>query len=891
MPFFSKARSFLRNLFSRQRVDADLDSEVRSHLDLLTDEKLRDGMPAQEAERAARLELGGVEQVKEQVRDRQLGNVLKSVLADCRFALRQLRKNPGFAAVAILMLALGIGANTAIFSVVDAVLLRALPYRDPERLVMVWERNSQARNPYNTVSPSNFVDWQARNSVFSEMAYLCDVRNNLTGGGDPEEVIVQAVSANFFSVIGVTPILGAGFTPENGAKGHDDVVILGFGLWQRRFSGDPKIIGKSILLNGKPQTVVGVAPEDFAWLVKDGSLTGGKPQIWTPFVFPPAYAVHKDMGRFISVVARLKSDVTLKAAQAQMQSIASQLEIEYPEDRHWTVNVVPMAQQVSGALKPALLLLSAAVLSVLLIACANLSGLLLARAASREREIAIRTAIGASPWRITRQLLIESVLLAILGGAAGIGLAVWGTNALLAASPTNLLDLRSVPLNLRVLSFSALCTVTAGLLFGFLPAYFMASLRSPQTLREAKRGTSPAVRSVAARNVFVVAQLSLALVLLVGSGLLIRSFIRLITVEPGFQVNGLLTFKVSLPDARYGTDPARVEFFRRFLAKIAAIPGVSSASMESFPPLTGLGAATDVHVLGQPVGPQGELPVANVRVVGSDYLRTMGIPLRAGRFFAAQELQEEKHVTIVNQAFVDQYLHGAEPLGQKAAIFMKSLTESDLVPSGIIGVVGDVHQMGLDSAPDPTVYWPHPELVMSQMTILVRTSSDPAALVPAIRDELHQLDAELPMASIATMDQLLADSLARSRFTMLLLGIFAIFALLLAAIGIYGLMAYSVTQRTQELGVRMALGAQMNDILRLVLSQGARLIVAGMLFGTLGAAGLSQLMKSLLFGVEALDPLTLIGVPLFLSVTAFAACCIPARRATRVDPLVALRYE
>ena len=892
MPLLAKGRSLLRNLLSSRRVDADLDREVRAHLDLLIDENLRAGMGRAEAERAARLELGGVEQVKEQVRDHRLGNWLQSVFGDVRYALRQLRKNPGFTTVAILTLALGIGANTAIFSVVDGVLLRSLPYRDPGRLVMVWERNSVVGNPYNTVSPPNFLDWQVRNSVFSGMAYVCDVRNNLTGQGEPEEVVVQAVSANFFSVIGVEPILGAGFTPENGTKGHDDVVVLSFSLWQRRFAGDPKIIGKSILLNGKPQTVVGVAPENYAWLVKDGSLTGGKPQIWTPFVFPPAYAVHKDMGRFISVVARLKPDVTLAAARSQMKSIATQLEIEYPNaNRHWGVNVVPMAEQVSGSLKPALLVLFGAVLFVLLIACANLSGLLLARAGGREREIAVRTAIGASSWRITRQLLVESMVLAILGGVAGGALAIWGTNALLAATPSNLLELRAVRVNVRVLLFSTLCTLTAGLLFGFVPSYFTAWSRSAQRLREAGRGTSAAVRSVAARNVFVIGQLSLALVLLVGSGLLVRSFLRLVAVEPGFQVKNLLTFKVTLPDARYSTDSARVQLFQQLLAKIAAIPGVSSVSMESFPPLTGLGAATDVHVLSQPAGPHGELPGANVRVVGSDYLRTMGIPLRAGRFFTPQELQEEKHVTIVNHAFVDKYLNGTQPLGQKLAIYMKSLTESELTPSEVIGVVGDVHQMGLDATPDPTVYWPHPELVMSQMTVLVRTSSDPIPMVPAIRDELHQLDTELPMASVATMEQLLGDSLARSRFTMLLLGVFAGFALLLAAIGIYGLIAYSVTQRTQELGVRMALGAQMEDILRLVLAQGARLIVAGAVLGTVAAAGLSQLMKSLLFAVQPLDPFTLSAVPLFLSLIAFAACYVPARRATKVDPMVALRYE
>jgi len=892
MPLFAKTASFFRNLVSTRHVDGDLDREVRAHLDLLIEEKIRAGLTRHDAERAARLELGGVEQIKEQVRDQRLGNWLQSVLADCRYALRQLRKNPGFTAVAILTLALGIGANTAIFSVVDAVLLRSLPYHDPDRLVMVWENSSLHPNPYNTVSPPNFLDWQARNSVFSGMAYVCDVRNNLTGGGDPEEVVVQAVSSNFFSVLGVTPFLGNGFTPENGQKGHDDVVVLGFGLWQRRFAADRSIIGKTILLNGKPQTVVGVAPQNFQWLVKDGSLTGGKPQIWSPFVFPPSYLERKEAGRFLSVVARLKPEASFAQAQLQMKSIASQLETEYPDTNgHWGVNVVPLPGRVVGDLRPALLVLFGAVVFVLLIACANLSGLLLARASSREREIAVRAAIGASPWRIARQLLAESLLLALLGGAVGITLAVLGTNGLLAASPSNLLDLRSVPLNFRILAFSLACTLVAGLLFGFLPSYLSARSRISQTLKEAGRGTASARRSALARNIFVIAQLSLALVLLMGSGLLIRSFVRLIAVDPGFDANHLLTFKISLPSANYKKDPQCLQFFQQFLPKIAAIPGVNSVSMESFPPLTGLGAATAVHVLSQPAAPLSDLPVANVRVVGVDYFRTMAIPLRSGRFFNPQELAEERHVTIVNQAFVDKYLPGSEPLGQKAAIYMKSLTESEIHPSEIIGVVGDVHQMGLDSAPEPTVYWPYPELVMSGMTVLVRSAVDPLELVSAIRGELHHLDADLPMASVATMDQLLADSLSRSRFTMLLLGTFAAFALILSAVGIYGLVAYSVAQRTQELGVRMAMGAQTVDILRLVLKQGARLIFVGAALGSLAALALAQLLRSLLFQVEAVDPLTTAAVPVLLALVALAACYIPARRATKVDPLVALRYE
>jgi putative ABC transport system permease protein len=693
-------------------------------------------------------------------------------------------------------------------------------------------------------------------------------------------------------VLGVNPILGLGFTPENGHAGHDNVVILGYGLWKERFGGDPAIVGKSIALNGHAQTVVGVAPQNFQWFIKDGSLTGAKPQMWSPFVFPQSFHDHKQMGRFITVVARLNSGASHSQAQAQMTAIASQLEQEYPDsDGHWGVNVVPLREQISGDLRLALLVLFGAVAFVLLIACANVSSLLLARAASREREMAIRTAIGASRWRIARQLLMESLLLALIGGGIGVALAVWSTNALLAASPANLLDLRSISLDFRVLTFAVGATLLAGLLFGFLPSYISAHSRISETLKEGGRGSSSASRRAFARNAFVVTQLGLALVLLAGSGLLIRSFVRLIGVDPGFDSGHLLTFKVTLPNSKYGTDPLCLAFFHQLLARISAVPGVRSVSMESFPPLTGLGSATGVHILSQPQQSLMDLPVANVRVVGSDYLSTMNIPLRAGRFFSAQELAEEKHVTIINQVFADKYLHGVDPLGQKAVIYMKSLEESGNHPSEIIGVVGDVHQMGLDTAPEPTVYWPHPELVMTGMTILVRTSNDPLALVTTIRGELQQLDPDLPMAAVATMDQLLSDSLSRSRFTMLLLGIFSAVALVLAAVGIYGLIAYSVTQRTQELGIRIALGAQRRDVLRLVLGQGARLTLLGVTLGLLAALAISRLLASMLFGVSATDPLTFAGVVALLATVALLASFIPARRATRVDPIVALRYE
>jgi len=882
----------LRGMFRRERLDQDLDEELRAHLEMRAADNLAAGMSPEQARQEAQKRFGNTALLKEDTREVDIVGWLEEAARDFRHALRMLLRNPGFTVVAVLTLALGIGANTAIFSVINSVLLHPLPYHDPDNLVMVWESNSQHRNPHNTVSPPNFLDWQSRNTVFSSMAFVFDERDNLTGNGEPQEVVVQDVSASFFSLLGVDPIIGPGFTPENGQPGHANVVILSYGLWKERFAGDPAVVGKSILLNGHPETVVGVAPQNFNWFIKDGSLTGAKPQMWSPFVFPQSFHDHKQIGRFMTVVARLHPGATHSQAKTQMNAIAARLEQEYSDfNGHWGVNVVPLRQQISGDLRPALLVLFGAVAFVLLIACANVSSLLLARAASREREMAIRTAIGASRWRIARQLLMESLLLALIGGGIGVALAVWGTNALLAASPRNLLDLRFVSMDLHVLTFALAATLLAGLLFGFLPSYISAHSRISETLKEGGRGSSSANRRAFARNAFVVAQLGLALVLLTGSGLLIRSFVRLIGVDPGFDTGHLLTFKIALPRSKYGTDPLRMAFFQQLLARISAVPGVRSASMESFPPLTGLGAATGVHVLSQPSLALSDLPVANVGVVGPDYFATMSIPLRVGRLFNAQELAEEKHVTIINQAFADKYLHGVNPLGQKAAIYMKSFAENEIQPSEIIGVVGDVHQIGLDTSPEPTVYWPHPELVMSAMTILVRTSNDPLAMVSAARNELQQIDPELPMAAVAPMDQLLADSLSRSRFTMLLLGIFAAVALVLAAVGIYGLIAYSVTQRTQELGIRIALGAQRRDVLRLVLGQGTRLTLLGVTVGVLAGLGFARLLSTLLFGVSATDPLTFACVAALLGLVGLAACYIPARRATRVDPIVALRYE
>src|SRR5215472_15179370 len=881
----------LRSLFRWAQADQELDDELRDHIERRTEEYTAQGMTQQDARRRARFDLGGIEQTKEKCRDARRVNWIQDLVQDLSFGLRMLRKSPGFSVVAILTLALGIGANTAIFWVVDSVLLRPLPYADPASLVMVWENSSQHPSPHNTVSPPDFLDWSSRNAVFSGMAAIFDQRANLTGNGLPEEIVLQDVSANFFSVLGVNTVLGAGFTAENGQPGHDNVVVLSFGFWKERYASDHSIVGKTIVLNGHPLSVVGVAPEGFNWFIKDGSLTGAKPQMWSPWIIPDTFRDRKNVGRFMTVVARLKPGRALPQAQADMNTVAAQIAREYPDfNGYWGVNVLPLRQQISGDLRPALLVLFGAVGFVLLIACANVSSLLLARAAAREREMAVRTAIGASPWRIACQLLTESVLLAAIGGGLGVVLAVWGTNALLAASPQNLLDMRSVAVDVRVLVFAAGSTLLAGILFGFLPSYISAHSQISEALKEGGRGSVGKHHGMG-RSAFVVLQMCLALVLLAGSGLLIRSFIRLVGVDPGFDSSHLLTFKVSLPSSKYRTDAPRLVFFQQLLSRLSHLPGVRAVTMNSFPPFSGLGAATGVHLLGQPPRSLMDLPVAAVRVVGPHYFDSMGIPLMAGRTFTEQELTEARHVVVINQAFADKYMSGANPLGQKAVIFMKSLEESQNSPSEIIGVVGDVRQMGLETPGEPTVYWPHPELVYSEITILVRTANDPLALVSAVRNELQQMDPEQPMAAVATMDQLLGDSLSRSRFTMLLLGIFAAIALLLASVGIYGVIAYGVAQRTQEFGIRIALGAGRRDVLRLVFGQGTRLALFGIGLGIIFALALTKFLATLLYGTSPTDPLTFVAVACLLILVSLAACYVPARRAMRVDPMVALRYE
>ncbi|HEV2386542.1 MAG TPA: ABC transporter permease [Candidatus Acidoferrales bacterium] len=812
--------------------------------------------------------------------------MLNSLLRDLRFGWRMLAKSPAFAAVAVATLALGIGANTAIFSVVYATMLRPLPYRQPDRLVMVWENNRLHSRPHNVVSPANFLVWRGENSVFDQMAGFQEQPANLTGAGEPERIAVEYATSNLFSLLGANPAMGRAFTAEEGIQGRDQVAILSYGLWQRRFGGDPRAIGKTIRLNGNPLTIVGVMPRGFQFFIKSSSLTGEAPDVWAPLAF--AADDRLPHGRWMKAVARLKPGVTFGAAQEQMNRMAASLAQKFPDfDTGWGVNLAPIREELTGAVRPALLVLFAAVGLVLLIACANVASLMLARGASRGREMAVRTALGAGRGRLLRQLLTESMVVSLAGGALGVELAYAGTRGLVALAPKGLLDLTSIHLNGLVLGFTAGLSILTGILFGLAPALGGSRVHPQDALKEGGRGTSPGRTSQRVRSVLVVVEVALALVLVAGAGLLIRSLELLEEVNPGFQPGNLLTAKLLLPQSKYGNDAGRVAFFGQLLGRVRAMPGVRSASGDAFVPFTTIAAGTDFTIVGRPAPPPGNKWITDVHVVFSDYFQTMGMPLVRGREFDAAEQTAERHVVIINEALARRYFANENPLGRQLVIDMKD----ENPPSTIVGVVDNVRQLGLDEAPHPTVYWPYPELPYLAMTLVVRTGGDPTGAAPALRAQVASLDPDLPVAGVQTMDDWLGDSLARARFAAALLGLFALIALALAAVGVYSVMAYAVSERTHEIGIRMALGAERADVLRLVLARGAGLALAGVAAGLAGGLAVTRSLESLLYGVQPTDSATFASGAALLVAVALAACYLPARRATRTDPVAALRNE
>jgi putative ABC transport system permease protein len=812
---------------------------------------------------------------------------MNSLIQDIRYAVRSLLQRPAFTLISVITLALGIGASTAIFSVVHAVLLRSLPYGSADRLVMVWEdRHRVGGRGTNVINLGNFFDWKEQNHVFEDMAAFFDLSAKLTSDGEPEEVPSQIATPNLFSVLGVNPIMGRTFLPDDGKPDQPDVIVLSYGLWQRRFGGDEHVIGRHVTMNNRDTTVIGVLPSDFTLHITKSSMSNRPPEIWQPWQVSNQLRLRQ--GRFAMAVARLKPGVTLPQAQAEMDTIAGRLEKAYPDfDTNSGVSIVPLRTQFSGEIRKALLLLLGAVGFVLLIACANVANLLLARGVSRQKEFGVRSALGASRARIVRQLLTESLILAMIGGGLGLFLAWQGTDLLVSLSPPELFGPSRVGINLPVLLFTTGVSLVTGIVFGLVPAFEATRFELYESLKEGGKNIGGGARSHRLRGAFVAAEIALAFVLLMGAGLLIKSFRRLQSVDPGFNANNVLTMTVSLPGWKYDSDGKRIDFFKQAVSQLKTLPDVEAVGAINYLPFNGPHSGTDVEIEGRPKPARGQELKTGVCVTDVNYFQAMKIPLKQGRLFNEQEATEERHVVVVNETFARENLPGEDPIGKRVTIDMKDVNP----PTEIIGVVADSKYLTLDGEPEAMAYWPHPELTYSSMTFVIRTHGEATNLAVAARNVIHTLDPQQPIGDVTTMNHLLAKSIAGSRFNTALLTVFAIVALALATIGTYGVMSYAVTQRTHEIGIRMALGAGTVDVLRLVLRRGMTLAIMGVLGGMAGAFALTRLMATLLFEVKPTDAMTFAAVSLSLISVALLACYIPARRATKVSPLVALRYE
>jgi len=809
---------------------------------------------------------------------------MSTLIQDIRYGLRMLAKNPGFAAVAVLTLALGIGANTAIFSVVNTVLLLPLPYKDADRLVMVWGNNVTSGFATEQVSALDLADWRAQNHVFEAMAASTDVMYTLTGAGEPTTIIAYQFSPEYFHVLGVEPVLVRTFAPEEDQPGKNHVAVLGYRLWQSRFGGDLGIIGKTATLDGEPYTIIGVMPR--------GVVYPGATELWTPLTVPPGANVNRNF-RYLRVIALLKRGVTVQQAQVEMNAIAGRLAREYPNTNKdiSATNIIGLRQMISGDIRPALLVLFAAVGFVLLIACANVGNLLLARAVGRQKEVAVRAALGASRARLVRQFLTESVLLGLAGGTVGLLLASWGAGALVAMFPPTIANLSiprvdEIPTDSRVLGFALAASLLTSLLFGVMPALESFGPNINESLKESGRSLAGSARGRRFRSALVVSEVALSLILLSAAGLTIKSFVHLLRGDLGFNSKNVLSMRVLLPGygSKYYAESQQLAFSDQAIARIKSLPGVQSVGTVTFLPLSGWWGSRQVSVEGQLASP-GQKPDVVWSSVTRDYFDAMKIPLIKGRSFADQDVQGAPAVAIISESLARRLWPKEDPVGKRVAI------EGFKQPREVVGVVGDVRQLGLTSEKTSEVYVPFAQVPTRLLCFAIRTASDPSGLAKAAQREIWAVDKDQAVAYVMSMDQLASESLAPQRIITLLLGIFAGSALLLAAVGMYGVISYSATQRTHEIGIRMALGARSADVLKLVVGQGLVLVLAGVVIGLAGALGLMRFVSSLLYGVRASDPATFVSVAAVLTVVALVASYIPARRAAKVDPMVALRYE
>jgi len=867
----------LTGLFRRGRRERDLREEFESHLQLHIDDNVRSGMSAEEARRQALIKFGGLEASKESVRATARFLWMEQVAQDAHYALRILHRNPGFAATAIVSLALGIGSSVAIFTLADNLLLRPMPYPDASRLVMVWETSALTHEQHNVASPANYFDWKIQNTVFSEMAsFFGEYHAVVNDGKRSEELDTQIVTGDLLPLLRVQPFRGRFFTKEED-ESDARVAVISYRLWQRWFNGDNSVIGRQVEINSRPFTVIGVLGPDFYFHKRSVDL-------WLTLGLKAATAPRT--GRWLMVLGRLKPGVTITQAQTEMSGIAARLAAAYPaNDTGWSVNVEPLRDSLVRQVKTSLLMLLGAVALLLGVACANVANLLLARYAVRYREMAVRGALGAGRLRIVLQLLIESLVLSLAGGAFGVTLAYWAVRGVLRLAPQDLTKFNSVTFDARIVVAGLAISLLTGVIFGLLPAI----IATRTNLRDALHGNAASGTSGQSRlrTWLVGAEVSASVVLLAGAGLLFRSLVGLQEVDPGMNASGVLTFRVSLPHARYTQDGQSIRFFEQAAEKLSQIPGVHSASAVSYLPFNGLAAGTGFEISGHAPSKPGEKPVTIVRTILPGYFQTLNIPIKRGRDFTqADNLETAPLRFIVNEAFVNKYLRGEDPLMSEISVEM-----NDKNPMGeIVGVVGDLKEGALDKEPAPTAYYVHAHLPYTAMVFVLRGSSPQTPIEPA-RKTILELDRQQPIADVRTMEDILRDTFARQRLSTLLLGGFSVASLVLASVGIYGLLAYSVASRTREIGVRVALGAAPRRILGLVFQRGARMVIIGSAVGLSGALLLSGLMKGLLFGVGPRDPWSFVLAPAILIAVALLATYVPARRAARISPVDALRTE
>ena len=896
MTLWSRLRSWLQTILRRARMESEMDAELRFHMEAYAEDLVRGGVPREEALRRARLEFGGIENAKEECREARGVHFVETLLQDLRYGLRTMLRSPGFTVTAVLALALGIGANTAIFSVVNAVLLRPLPYDQPDRLMQVWHTPPQKSfpgMPIFTVSPANFLDWRNQNHSFEGMAAYGFGRYTITGSGHPETLHVVAATNGLLSILHAQPLLGRGFLDSEYEADHEHEVLLSYGLWRSYFAGNPDVVGKNIQLNAQTFTVVGVMGPEFDFPIS--SNPDSRTQMWKPLAWTDRERAVRDNHNY-GVIARLKAGVTLQQAQAELDAISNRLAQEYPNDnKGWGAIAIPMRDDLVGDVRPALLILLGAVALVLLIACANVANLMLARALSRRKEVAVRTALGATRRRLLQQALSETLLLAFAGGTLGLVFAHYGVILIVKFLAQRLPRSNEIALDGWVLVFTLGISLLTGFAAGLLPALRMSKADLNEALKQGLGRTAADPGGGRTRNVLVVSEVALSLMLLIGAGLLIRSLWALHHVNPGFDPSRVVTMAVSVPPGKFAEPQQQIGYFGRVLDRVRSLPGVQSVGLIDSLPLSDDGSHQPISVEGRPPAPMADLPEVDVRLISPGYMSAMHISLLNGRDVDDSDVPGRPGAVLISESMAKSFWPNEDAIGKHLTLYF-----FPDVPRVVVGVVADVKMTALnETQPAPTLYFPLAQLSPVRgaawrsipMSLAVRTSAAPLSVLPAITGAIRETDVDVPLLNIRTMDDSVSASLAPERFTMLLLGSFAGLALLLAVVGIYGVMSYSVSRRTNEIGIRVALGASRGDVLLLVVRQAMLLALVGAAIGIAGALALSRLMASQLYGVRPTDPVTFISVAALLLIVALAASYLPARRAMRVEPMAALRYE